>query len=471
MHARTTVPASLLAVLALAIPACAAANPAVSGEFSTAPSVPGRMTLGPDGNVWATVKANGGGNDVIRVKPDGTVDQFDVSNLTAPVVITSGPGGDIWVGEGGALVHFSPANPTVGTRLPVAGIVDPRGLVVGSDGNLWTDSGSDVIRVTPAGTATAFPVATASLQGMKAASDGNVYVADDSNGGRIIRVTPAGATTPFAANTTGIRELAEGPGGQFAFTAPVSSPERIGLITPPAGGTTQDVANIDPSGVVYGNDGAYWIADFGGGVLTRLTTTGQTTTLTGFTANAGTREIVKGAGDTLWVNEENATKIARVSGVAAPAPPTPTTTTTTTTTPTTTPGPTPTPPDTTAPVISALRGPVHLVRGTTGVARMTLSEPASLAITVQRITTGRRSGGACRAATRRLRHAKPCTRYVAVGTITAARGAGPAGVNVGPKVGRRTLAAGRYRLVVVATDAAGNHAAPAAVRFTVTARR
>lgn len=96
--------------------------------------------------------------------------------------------------------------------------------------------------------------------------------------------------------------------------------------------------------------------------------------------------------------------------------------------------------------------------------RFTLSEAAAVRITVQRATTGRRSGGACRKATAKLRKAKRCTRYVTVGTLK--RSAKPGRVTVGftGRVGKKALKRGNHRVSITATDTAGNRTAKAATR-------
>ena len=53
---------------------------------------------------------------------------------------------------------------------------------------------------------------------------------------------------------------------------------------------------------------------FGANDLLRLTTGGQQTKLTGFSAAAGPRYLTKGPGNTLWVGLETKQKVARITG-------------------------------------------------------------------------------------------------------------------------------------------------------------
>ena len=58
----------------------------------------------------------------------------------------------------------------------------------------------------------------------------------------------------------GTQDVAAGLGGQVAYVNPGGSPQSVGRIT--AGGMPQvtHARKPDPFGVVFGQDGAYWIA-------------------------------------------------------------------------------------------------------------------------------------------------------------------------------------------------------------------
>jgi hypothetical protein len=195
------------------------------------------MTLGSDGNIWVVAPDPVTGTEVARVKPDGTINQYDVLNVTGPVGITSDPtSGDIWVTTNMALGHFSPssagAGPTLtGTAVPVADITAANDLVFGPDGNIWTAVNGNVLRITRAGVSTKSPVANLSPKGITVGTDGDLYVGDFN--GQIVQVTTAGASNAFA-TVSGMQQVLAGPNGQIAFSAPVTTPEKVGLLTPPA---------------------------------------------------------------------------------------------------------------------------------------------------------------------------------------------------------------------------------------------
>jgi len=100
-----------------------------------------------------------------------------------------------------------------------------------------------------------------------------------------------------------------------------------------------------------------------------------------------------------------------------------------------------------------------------------LSESAIVRFAVQRASSGRRSGARCVKPTRANRRARRCTRYRTVrGSFTDRGAAGANTFNFSGRLGNRKLAAGRYRLQAIATDAAANPSAPARARFSITRR-
>ena len=102
-----------------------------------------------------------------------------------------------------------------------------------------------------------------------------------------------------------------------------------------------------------------------------------------------------------------------------------------------------------------------------------LSEAAQATVSFQRASAGRRVGGSCVKATRRNRSKARCKRFADAGAIAPLAAA--AGANRIAFQGRlnrsRRLAAGSYRVLVSARDAAGNRsAAHVGPTFTIVAR-
>ena len=462
---------TLVVTALLAAPALAA--PAVDGVFDI-PGTPGvttngQLTVGPDNNIWVALDTA-----VARVTPQGTVTVFasaDLNNtLGSPEGGITSAGGFIWVsqGTGGgkkALVKIPPATPATAEGVDVTDVTaGSTAVTTGPDGNVWVALADTIVRFSPANPATSTKLTVTGLapKGITFASDGTMWVADA--GGRMVNVTTSGTATPYTVG--GLPQaVGAGPNGQIAFGNPNSTPQQIGLLSP--GGTPQllDRPNgSDPFGVAFGNDGAYWISEFAGNRLARVTTDGQLTTLTGFPAVAGQgpRKIVAGPNNTLWVTLDKPgdapnSKIARITGVEPqPPPPAPPDTTPTDQTPTITPPP----PDKTPPAITnvSVKKAAKTVRLT-----FTLSEAATMKIDLARAARGQRHGKSCLKPNARRKKARRCTRYV---RIRALAGNGAPGLNTS-QLSTGKLRAGRYRVVFTATDAAGNRSAPVTRRFTV----
>ncbi len=161
-----------------------------------------------------------------------------------------------------------------------------------------------------------------------------------------------------------------------------------------------------------------------------------------------------------------------------PATVPPGTTPPSTTPPATTP-PAPTPKDTTAPAITKLGVSPKAFRAGTGAtavsaavkkggAKITiaLSEAGTTVLSFTRLETGVKRGSSCKAG-KPGKGRKPCTLRKAAGSLTRSLRAGSGTVVFTGRVGSRALAAGRYELRAVATDAAGNASSPKTTSFAV----
>src|SRR5690349_10963416 len=118
MRHRFGVSVVVLLVLGLLGPATAGAAPKVAAPFAVS-GTPGRITEGPDGNVWVLISGSGDGTDIAKVEPDGTVTEYDSDDLSNAVGITSGPDDRIWVTKFQAVASFDPADPTVVDVTPI----------------------------------------------------------------------------------------------------------------------------------------------------------------------------------------------------------------------------------------------------------------------------------------------------------------------------------------------------------------
>ena len=433
-------------------PAAASAAPAVNGEFSVS-ETPGHLALGPDGNIWVAL----GNKKIAKVTPGGAVTEYSPAAITGTLgSITANPDGNLWVTQAGGgddgVVKIPPGNPNGAVKTNIAGLTDARGLTTGPDNNLWAASLTKVFKIPPANPATAtFFTVLVGARGIARGNDGQLWVADFGGSG-VVSVTTGGVAKNY--NTGGgPQEVFAGPGTQIGYTNPGATPESVGRISP--GGTPQPsfpTGGGDPFGITFGNDGAYWIARFATNDLLRMTSNGQLTTLSGFSAASGPRQITKGPGDTLWVSLETAKKIARVTGVSAPVPP----------------PPPPNPIPAQKPSVSLLKiSPSTFALGTL-LPRLTravkvgttisfrLDQAAKVKLAFEQALPGRRVGRKCRAPSRSNRRKRKCTRYKAVKTTISLNGhLGKNKVRFQGRLSRRRkLSPGRYRLTVTATSAA-----------------
>jgi len=96
-----------------------------------------------------------------------------------------------------------------------------------------------------------------------------------------------------------------------------------------------------------------------------------------------------------------------------------------------------------------------------------LSKQSAATFTIMRASAGRRVGTACRRPTRANRSHRACTNWRTLGTFTRRGVAGPNRQRFDGRLGRRAVAAGRYRLVARALDASGMRSTALSASFRV----
>ncbi|MDO8212275.1 hypothetical protein [Conexibacter sp. CPCC 206217] len=441
----------LLLVLAAALlaPAAAGAVPVVSGEFPPAgfADTPGQLTTDPAGNAWVVL---GGTDDVAEVTPDGTVRTYDATDIANPVDITLGPNGDLWVSQANGVARFSPSDPRRATAYAIPTVAGKRGITTGPDQNIWFVAGDQAVQVNPADgrEIRSFPVTGMDARGITTGG-GNLWIAD-FGGNRIVQLTTAGVPTFYDTGVNSApQEVVAGLGAQVGYTAPGLDPDEVGLITPPDPAIRVPAPRTDATGIAFGLDQAYWAADFLSSDLTRLTSTGTVTTLTGLSANSGPRQITAGLNGTLWVSLETSRRIALVTGLEAPPPVVPPVT------PPTGPSP-PNPPQIpnppgAQPVFARVSLTRTITQGRSATLRVAVTSAGTVFVRVERKLSGRRSGRRCVAPTRRNRRARACSRYVTRATLRL-----PVS-RTGNATGRfgARLSAGSYRVSISAGNAVG----------------
>ena len=123
-------------------------------------------------------------------------------------------------------------------------------------------------------------------------------------------------------------------------------------------------------------------------------------------------------------------------------------------------------PDTTAPILANARIATRPTARRNGRITGALSEAATVTVTVEQLTPGRRRGGACRTDGGTGRR---CSIVRELRTLRTTSAAGPLRISLPRKIRGVRRAAGGYRLTLSATDAAGNRSRTATI--TVAQRR
>jgi streptogramin lyase len=317
-HATKLVAVFCVLATSLLASASASAAPFVNGIFPLGSEVGtnNKIVAGPDGNIWLTVE--GGTKDVARVTSAGQIQEFELDGVEGAQGIASGPDGNLWVPTINKVTKFSPANPE-GTdqSFTITTIANDGQIVAGPDGFMWVASNDNVDRFNPAnpeGDKQNFGVIGLKPKDIDVAGSLIVIADGDGEKSRIVTLTTAGTQADFPI-ASGSQGVAGAPSGQIAYSAPLATPEQVGLITPPNPALPIPVPG-DPFGVDLGPDGAYWVAQFAQGGVTRITSTGQATFLGGLPIESP-RQITAGPGNTLWVTltKMGAPGVARISGV------------------------------------------------------------------------------------------------------------------------------------------------------------
>ncbi len=300
--------AALTASVALLLASVAEAKPRRTGTFNLT-GQPGQIAVGQKGAAWIVLADSSAGNDLARIKPNGTVDEFDLGVLNA-VGITAGPDGNIWLTRNAGVTKVDRNDPANFTNYTINAIGDPREITKGPGGKLWTASGDQLISfdpANPAGFATKDLGANTSARGI-AAGGGKVWVAD-FNDGKVLRVKPGGAIKRFNVGG-GPQDVATGPKGRVAYTNQGTNPHTVGRILAKRVARKR-VPDTDPFGIAFAA-GNWWIANFASHDLSILSPKGKLRKFRKLPNNSGPRFVAKGKKRTLWVGLENADKVVRL---------------------------------------------------------------------------------------------------------------------------------------------------------------
>ncbi len=221
-----------------------------------------------------------------------------------------------------AVTSFPPSEPEKTpppTPISIPTITAFYSIVTGPEHKLWVATSGRVIRFFPATPNMREEVLIPGLAPHDIDSVGSTVAVADGGEPRIVTFNGASEFKEIKfGEIGGSQGLAIAPTGQIGFSDPGVNPEQIGLVTPPSPAQLQEQEG-DPFGVAFGDDGAFWFAQFNDGEVVRLSTTGQKTFVGGL-PKMSARQITTGPGHTLWVTlvKENEEGVARITGVEPP---------------------------------------------------------------------------------------------------------------------------------------------------------
>lgn len=284
---RTRLALALLLALTLIIPALGTPAPALAAPQIDFYSydlgdmfILGGFVAGPDGAQWFTNSNGSPPSQIGRLKSDGTIGALASYTLGNLGDLTVGPDGNLWAtarsfsGNASDLDHIVRITPQLAITsypLPNPNSI-PERIVAGPDGALWfTESnGNRIGRISTSGAITEFTVPThaSAPTGIAAGADGNVWFTEKV-GNRIARISTAGTFAEFPSLDPGSAPayITNGPDGRIWFSD--KPHRRLGAITavgtltsypidipPPIIGNPN---NAGPEALIAGPDGNLWV--------------------------------------------------------------------------------------------------------------------------------------------------------------------------------------------------------------------
>ena len=468
MPARVALTALLVLLL---LPAGAAAAPRVDKTFPLA-ATPGYLVQGSDGNIWVLT-----GTTFVRIRlsDDNVSNGFTTPSGSALKGIAATPT-HLWMSYDGGVVKVPPAlpgDPVNHEDHPIAQLGTARAIAhEPSDGDLWVvdETSGSVVEIGPDGLFKR-EIAGASLNGGTPNGRGIAAGSDGRCGGRTSdrarsrRPTRAARAARRRSTSTAARSRSQpGPRASSPSATPAPRPTRSAASPRrPAPSRRAPTRRRTPTA-----SSSPTTARTGSPSSTRTRSAASRPTARSPTRSSSARS--RAAADRQGTRRHalrrppagpagRADRRGQGRGPAGPRPgpgpgdpgPGPG------------PEPIPPPPDTLAPSItSAALSPSRPRARRAATLNLGLSEAASLTVTIERIKAGRRRRGRCLPPTRARRRLPRCRRFVRAATVTRN---GAAGANA---IALPRLRAGRYRLTIVARDAAGNQSTR---RLTFTVRR
>ena len=245
----------------------------------------------------------------------------DISRQAFPECITVGPDGNLWATEelnpheGGAVVRIDLRGRRTGTFHYGPTYYQGRDIVTGADGALWIADGYDnqLVRMTTDGKFRLIPAPSGPIA-VTPGPDGNIWFAGlYLSPPTVGKVTPSGQITTYSSGiATGLQDITEGPDGALWFTEYGAAVGRIttdGVVTEYRMGIPH---GAHPTAITAGPDGNLWFTEPDNSAIARITPAGFVTQFTqGITGDP--TYLATGRSEALWFTEHEAEKIGRIT--------------------------------------------------------------------------------------------------------------------------------------------------------------
>ncbi|MGB8966823.1 MAG: hypothetical protein WCB99_14400, partial [Candidatus Cybelea sp.] len=287
-------------------------------------SKPTGIVGGPGGSLWVT---NGGTNKIAKISLAGVPTEYAVPNGAQPNSITEGPEGELWFTEAKTKTEDVT---TIGKMTPLGKMTfydipeksETQGIALGPEKYMWyTLYGINKIAKIPAGAKASGEAVEYSLpagsepSGITEGPEGNMWFVDYGTN-KVAKITKSGSVTEFSlpagSEPRGIADGSDkklwfvdyGTGKVGEIPATATSSSEITEYTLPAGSK--------PVGITAGPDGNLWFTDSGTNKIGKTTTSGK---LTEFSLPSSSEpwNITVGPDQNLWFTESGTNEVGTIT--------------------------------------------------------------------------------------------------------------------------------------------------------------
>jgi streptogramin lyase len=311
----------LAAIVGMDTVACQARAQGVT-EFALprSESLPHRIALGADGNMWFTEQT---GHSIGRISPAGVISEFPLPQGRNSFAIAAGPDGNMWFTEARSnrIGRIDPSGAIVEFSTGLSSRSNPGEITAGPDRALWflDQDGGKIGRITTSGAIAEFPVVDGSTLNGIASDSKNVWFTVG---------VPTYEVGVFNVRSHAVKTFAMPEGSSFPegiaierngtvwFTLPndhlvgkIGAGAKIVTFTLPDDGGYPG----SPSQIVAGPDGNIWFTEFNQSRVGRIDADGKLTEYSdGISSMSSPDGLAFGRDGNVWFTEYNGNQIGKL---------------------------------------------------------------------------------------------------------------------------------------------------------------